>query len=69
MHASPDLHAEWMDGLDDVLGTTHGAGGTVERGQEPVTGRVDLSAPEAAERTSDESVVTFPARLARPGRP
>src|SRR5436309_3195 len=51
VHPGADLYAEWTDGLDEVLGTAHGPGRAVEGGQETVTCRVDLGAPEAAERS------------------
>ena len=54
---TPQPEAEWPDGRADRPGGTDGAGGAVERGEEPVAGRVPLLAAEARELPAGESVV------------
>ena len=66
--AGADLEAELSDALGDRAGAADRARRAVERGEEPVAGLVELSAPKAAELPSNESVVRFenlaPARVA-----
>jgi hypothetical protein len=53
-------------GTHDHLGAAHRAAGTVERGEEPVAGGVDLLTPVAREQRPDLRVVLLDEPLPRP---
>src|SRR6266511_5883107 len=57
--AGSDLHAQGLHGLQDLLGAADASGGSVERGEEPIAGRVDLAATVSREQAPHERVVSF----------
>src|SRR5512134_1034060 len=55
--AGSDLEAQRSNRVHDRLRAPHGAGGSIERREEPIPGRVDLPALIAGEEPSDQVVV------------
>ena len=72
MDPGADLELERPDGLDDRLRAAHGAGGSVERCEEPVSGGVDLDPVIPPEDRADRGVVALdglpPSSVAELGR-
>src|SRR6188472_864549 len=58
MHAGPNYESDRPDGRSDRLRAANGAGGSVERREESVSSRVDLTTVEAAKLGADEITVT-----------
>lgn len=54
-----DVETETSNGLDDRTRSAGGPGRTVERGEEPVTGRIDLTPAEAGEVLAHHAMVRF----------
>jgi hypothetical protein len=57
MDAGPGVDPDAGETFQDRRRAVHGAGRLVERGEEPVAGRVDLAAAEAFQLLADESVM------------
>jgi hypothetical protein len=62
----PDLDPQLADGLDEGAGAPDGGRRLLERGEEPVPGRVELSPAVALERLADEAMVAIDERLPAP---
>ena len=57
MEPGADVELERPHGIDDRLSAADRSGGTIEGGEEPVAGCIDLLAVEAAELTADGGMV------------
>jgi hypothetical protein len=57
MHTGSDLEPDRTQLLDDCLGAAHCPRRPVERREEPVAGRIDLTTPESAELMTHHGVV------------
>jgi hypothetical protein len=59
VHAGPDLDPERLRSLDRRLGAPHGTRWTIECGDKPVAGRVDLGSAVSAKQASNSSMVSM----------